>query len=239
MKKSERNKLHMYRRVREVCNAHEESWNGVPAFEEAFTVFSEKVALVGELGVSQSHITTGVKHRRETQLEAATESVMQCAAALRSFGVATGNVQLVDLVDIRRSDITQTTLNGAIVRIGGIVQEVEKYTAELEDYGITQEKRELLTTRYEVLRAEIDAPRIAIASRRTVTNRISRLVREIDKLIDDHLDGLVSVIRTEAPEFYELYLSARVVVNTATRHRKPENPSGDKSGEPDDGGSLY
>ena len=55
----------MYRAVRDICSAHVESWNGVPAFAEAFIAFNEKVTLLSRLGMSQSTVTQGVRHQRE------------------------------------------------------------------------------------------------------------------------------------------------------------------------------
>ena len=228
----------MYLRMQKVCGAHEESWSGVPAFAEAYSAFSEKVALIGELGRSQLKITAGVKSQRELAMEETVDITLQCAAALHSYGVKTGDRKLVDAVDITRSDILHTTLRRAIQHVGYIADKAVEHADALEDHGFTAEKLQLMLAKFEVLEAQINAPRDTIVTRKTITRRISSLMKEVDGLIVDHLDSMMKIIRSEAPDFYALYIDARVVANAATRSRASEEPSGDNPGESDDVNSL-
>ena len=230
MLKRQRNKLYMFVAVRDVCSAHEESWSSVPAFVEVFATFSEKVTLVRDLGRSQSTIIKGVRHQREVLLEEAADIAVQCANALHSYGIRTGNVQLADATDVSKTDILNSTLNGSLETIGFIFNQLEEYAETLEDYGITAEKVQLLNDKLGVLTSQMNTPRRAIISRKTITGQINRLIGEIDDLLDDHLDGLVNILRSESPLFYEEYTNARVIVRSGSRHKNSGDTNDDGLG---------
>ena len=238
MKKSQENKLHMYLRTQKVCSAHEESWNSVPAFVEAYTAFSEKVAQIGELGRSQLKITAGVKSQRELVVEEAIDIAFQCAAALHSYGMKIGDHKMITGVDVSRTDIVHATLRRAIQHVGYITEKTVEHADALEDYGITAEKQQLMLEKFEALEEQINAPRDAIVTRKTITSKIAKLVNEVDGLITNHMDKLIKVIRTDAPDFYALYINARVVAGTVKRSRASEEPSEENPGESDDVNSL-
>jgi hypothetical protein len=141
----------------------------------------------------------------------------EVAGAVHACAVATGNVELAAKVDFGRAELTRgadkTVINRA-EELHGIASAVVQ---SLKDYGVNQTKLDALETKIESFRKTHSAPRQRVTQSSAATSQLAKLLSEFNDLLGARLDRLMVQFKTSAPDFFNEYQSARVIVYPATR----------------------
>jgi hypothetical protein len=231
MKKTSKNKLAMYKSVRTVLDQYSSTWNQLGAMPPLVASFEAKVAQFEQLAYTQAFATQGASDEKRQALSEAIQQAVVMASALKAYAIVSNNPSLLALVRITRSEFRRGGILGTFQRIDLVLEKATEHLNDLGIYGVDQSSIDALQEVRNSLSVYSDKPRNAQIQRRVITLELYALQREIDWMLRDQIDALMSVLRTNAPGFYNAYTSARMIVETHHATGKMAPP------EPDDGGT--
>ena len=231
MNRRHMNKFAMYKAVKDYLEANGGSWSGMPAFENAYTQFIEKLSQLERYAFKQSTAVMGITdtvHQKRAEVASRTSEI---AGAILAYAADEGNLELERFADVSMSKVKHTPILTGIQNVERIITAAEEYLAELEDYGVDQEKIDILKALRDELVVLTITPRKAILSRKSATQSIERVVREIDGILRRKMDKLALSLRSTAPQFYVDYQNARFVVDYGTRQNQQNTNQNDGDGD--------
>lgn len=228
----------MYKAVKTVVANNNAAWSGLPAFANAYTAFNEKLSLLEQLSNSQTFALIGVRSVKEAKRKITAEKAYAISSSLAAYAVLTNNVELIDLMKIRRWDL----LRGASVRmlqlLDLILSKANALVGDLDDFGVDQAVVDELQTLRDELEVSFTAPRNAIIERKVLTTQIKNLIREIDLLLKHQLDKLIVVLQEEHADLFITYQNARIIIDLRAKRGSSE-PDAEDSGEGESNSGDY
>lgn len=218
------NKLNMYHAVVAVCEAHTSDWETIPAFGENYGLFVAKVTQLEQQAYQHTQSLVGVRASKDQERETAIKKAEVIANALRSLGTVSGDTKLNAILRFPHTTLMQSNATRLIQYLDSIIEAAGNHASELPAYGVSPEKLEEMIQLRDQLALTLGAPRNAIVVRKTLTNELDQLIRELDGFLKNNLDALVQVLKADYPAFSELYKAARIVVDHKGKSIKPKNP---------------
>lgn len=222
----------MYKSVKTVIAGKEALWNGLPAFVNAYAMFSEKLQTLETHAYNQQLALVGVSAVKNSKREAVADRAYAMSSSLAAFAVLNNDVELIDQMKISKWDLKTASKSRVLQHLDLILIKATEFVSQLGDFGVDQTSIDEL----QVLRDELDtmlsAPRNAIVERKVLTQQIKMLMKDIDALLKFQLDKLMVVLSEEHPEFFAAYKNARMIVD----HRNRKSGTGqefDLSDNPD------
>lgn len=232
MRKTDKNKLAMYKSVKTVIAGREALWNGLPAFVNAYAAFNQKLQTLESHAYNQQLALVGVSAVKDSKRDAIADRAYAMSSSLAAFAVLNNNVELIDQMKISRYELQRAPKSRILQHLDLILIKATEFVSQLGDFGVDQTSIDEL----QVLRDELDimlsAPRNAIVERKVLTKQIIMLMKDIDALLKFQMDKLMVVLAEEHPEFFAAYKNARMIVD----HRNRRSGTGqefDLSDNPD------
>lgn len=220
----------MYQTVQQSVEAST-SWNGLTAFESAYTAFSAKMLLLEELAQQQVLALKGVKPVKTAKREKLAKKAAEVVAALKAFASATDNPGLIGMLNFRISKFQHGAAQLSLQLIGMVIEQATIHLNDLGAFGVDQAKiNEVITLRDEFV-AVLNSPRTAIVDRKVITLKIDELVNEIDAILKDQMDNLVVLLDQTDHAFFLNYNAARVIVDHKAHHSSAIDPGGGDPGQ--------
>ncbi|MDX1652983.1 MAG: hypothetical protein R3277_10855 [Brumimicrobium sp.] len=243
MKNAVKNKLQMYQSVLKVIQSNQASWNGLVAFENAVTRFSQKVTELENLTYQKSKIIMGMRSKRDKKRDEIVEKALHLGNALYALASAIGDEKLKADVHYSPSRLRYAPITTFMQIVNGLINTANDLIADLADYGVDQNMVDDLTLAHMEFIEISNLPRQAIVSRKVLVQQIGNTVSEIDEVLKSQLDRLIVLLNSSAPGFVMTYEGARVIIDTpATRRSKStgnddlidesESPPGENDNSP-------
>jgi hypothetical protein len=217
-------KRNMHQAVLLVLDDNTEIYSKVPAFNDAANELKELNVQIEETVRKQSKTavkgSSGEKSDAETVL--VTETV-KAANALYSMAMRNSNPTLLAKVTISKGIMYRAQNNEKVSTAKRIASAASENAPALEYYGIDSAALDALNTAIAQYEKLIAKPRTVISETKQATANLVHLFARADTILNDHLDKLMSLFKTSAPDFYAIYFNARNIINTAGRSRKQDN----------------
>ncbi len=211
----------MYQAVRRVIQSNSTSWNGLVAFENAVTRFSQKVTELENLAYKKSKALLGMKSKRDQKREKIAEQTLYLSNALYAYASKIQDEKLKADVHYSPSELNYSPLPVFLRLVNGIINTANDNFNELADYGVDQNMIDDLTLAHMEFIEISNLPRQAIVSRKVMTQQITNTVNDIDEVLKSQLDMLIVLLRKDDPTFVMTYEGARTIIDTpATRRSK-------------------
>ena len=224
MKNREKNKLRMYQAVRRVIQSNNASWNGLAAFEDAVTRFSQKVTELENLAYQKSKALLGMKSKRDQKREEIAEQALYVSNALYAYASKIQDEKLKADVHYSPSELNYSPLPVFLRIVNGLINTANDNLNDLTDYGIDQNMIDNLTLAHMEFIEISNLPRQGVVSRKVMTQQITNTVNEIDEVLKNQLDKLIVLLSKDDPTFVMTYEGARTIIDTpATRRSKAED----------------
>ena len=221
MRNKIKNKLRMYQAVRRVIQSNNASWNGLVAFENAVTRFSQKVTELENLTYSKSKAVLGMKSKRDKKREAIAEQALYVSNALFAFASTIQDEKLKADVNYTPTRLNYSPVSVFLQIVNGLIDRANENASDLEDYGVDQNMIDNLTLEYMEFIEISNLPRQAIVSRKVITQQINETVMDIDEVLKSQLDRLIVLLTKDDPTFVMTYEGSRTIIDTpATRRSK-------------------
>lgn len=215
-------KLSSYKLICKEAKAHPAVISLIPAYAKGITRLEGIIAKIDGLAVEQSKNLTGIAEDKNLLLNDLEGYIVDVAGALTAHAQVHGNKDLQAKVNFKPSVLDKMQhgelLNAAAVVLG----EAARLTpAELAECGISAEDLTEFTTTLDKLKAVANDPRAAIIDRTGHTQRLADLFAEAQELKKFTLDRLATQFARKAPEFYQQYQAASMVIY----RRKAKTPA--------------
>ena len=219
------NKRSMFLSVHGICIDKKDLWIDLQAFVNTFEKFEKIISEIDTQRQIQEGVTLGVTESKHKEEEEMTQITLTIAANVYAYASLVDDHELRNRVNYSPSTLRNardTVLKDICQSVHDAASEV---VSELEDYGVTPETLEKQQKEIDDFTEMLAKPRTAISARSTATARIEELIKEGDELLRDQLDKLMFNYKTRDPIFYNMYQSARKMVNMGHRSKNEESAS--------------
>lgn len=206
-------KLRMFIAVTNVCDQHATAYATLPAFGTAYAAFKGLVKNINDGNTLLQGSTTGITDEKLAKRIAMADMAITVVSALKAYAHATNNANLIAETDIVKDDILsckETDADDICLHIHDLG---ELHLTKLADYGIAQADLDTLSSSITSFTEKIGSPRKHIIDTKTVRANITKYFKEADSILLNQLDNLVTVLKTKAPDFYDAYQAARIIVD--------------------------
>ena len=226
-------KLKSFRLIEAVCTENQSIVALYAAFQTAFNEFKTKLARFAELAQKSDVPITGITRDKNKIKAKLCEKAAQQAALIYAYAATIGNETLKAQVDFSKSALARLRAEELAPHCRNIHAAGLANLAALTDYGVTTGTLAALQIGIDDFAQAALNPRAASDDRKINTANITKIVKEINELLDIRLDRLALVFKTAHPEFYEQYMNARKVEKPAVTHTQLKITVTDKqSGTP-------
>jgi hypothetical protein len=192
----------------------------LPALAQATEALAELLGHIEAQALKQE-ARSGASLEKAAALQALGDAAYEVANAVRACAVATGNPELAGQVAFKRAELSRGADKTILNRAQGVYEAASAVLESLADYGVTPAKLTALQRKIEAFREAHPAPRQRVNMSSAATKEVKKLFKEAAVLLKERLDRLMVQYKTSAPEFFNEYTSARVVVDPASSPAEP------------------
>ena len=208
----------MYKTVESYLEANGQSWSGIPAFGTSYTKFTDKLSqLKSQLLEEQTKLKATMQEKAEA-LEKCSIAASEIASILYAYASTINDYELVEQAKITKWSIRRNSKLKSLQNVDRAIQLATAHLSEAEDFGLTQEKIDLLMEHRDDLEAVLFVPRQLVLARKLQNISLKNSFKEVDRILKNQLDKLAHSLKSDAPQFYLGYVSARNVIEHGTRH---------------------
>lgn len=209
MDKIQEDKKNMFIAVQKVLDENTEIWNSQS------TLVMSKAALDGKLMELENLKPVNDKDTNENAdkvevREKLIETTIDISSSLLNYASKTGNSDLCEKVNYTKSDLELSRDTILIDMCQLIYEKANENIENLINYNVT--KKELSV--YQILIEEFDKlitdPLELVRKKQEGRKSVSVLINEMEELLIERIDNLVSIFKSSHPQFYETYLLAKI-----------------------------
>ncbi|MDR2407627.1 MAG: hypothetical protein LBE13_05915 [Bacteroidales bacterium] len=219
-------KLNMLKVLIHLLDENIQIYGNVPVFVEIVNELKEKLKEIEKKAQLQSETKRSGSSNEKNEAEITLITLTIIAAnTLSVLATLNNNLSLSAKTKVTKSMLYNAHGNTKLDISRILLNEILLYKDELVKYGITPEfiaNMEAAVSRYESL---ITIPRTTIVEGKQVTTNLIHLFADVDTLLNDRLDKLMSIFKLSNPDFYSQYFYSRNVINTFSRKRKQQEDS--------------
>lgn len=186
----------------------------IPTFAKAITRLAEITTEMDSLSMQQSKDITGITDDKNAQLEDVMGYIVDVAGAVHSYAIGKGDKTLQAKVNYKVTRIDKMKQAEVIDAAGVVLEEAGKVpAATLAEEGITAEEMTQFAAAYALLKGSTSGKRVAVIERTSYTDRLGDLFTEAADLKKNTLDRLATQFLRKAPDFYQKYKAAAMVIH--------------------------
>ena len=179
---------------------------------------------VDGLGTQQEINITGVTTNKNDKMEQLTHYTMEVSGVMRAYAISINDPILLSKVLYKASVIDKMTQTELIHAAKVVIDEANKIAPEvLAEEGISVAEMTAFKALHTEFNTVSSAPRKAIIVRKGSTTSLAELFAEAHDLKKNTLDPLSIVFQRKAPQFYDAYKAASIIINRKGTPT-PENP---------------
>ncbi|QQR85114.1 MAG: hypothetical protein IPJ76_10845 [Flavobacteriales bacterium] len=224
MKKTAENRMSMFYAVEGVCDKHTLVWTPLVPYATAVGELKDKILLLEDAVQLQESELKGYAEDKRHKKEAMVDKTLEVAQATYALAVDKGDDVLKAQMDHSRSDL----LLGRDTVVGQRCQDVHDLAnavvVQLAPYGILPADMTALQTAINAYVTVVDAPRVAVTVRKGATTAIDKLVTEATAILTERMDKLMVEFKSSAPDFWQQYFDARIIVDLGGKEEDEEPP---------------
>jgi hypothetical protein len=214
----------MYAAVLQTCKAQQSYWENIPGFAAAVNELEQRLAVLHQTHTEQSTAAVGAGLNKQLFRDSLTDHLYIISKALSLRGLMLNDYSLYLRNKASLSDWRKLSDNALIHKADGLMLDLEAHAATLGEYGITPafvaETHALMATITEI----IIKPRMAILSKKGLTQRAREERERIDRLLKEQLDTMILVFKSSLPAFFNQYSSSRMIIDTGHGTKIPPQP---------------
>lgn len=213
-------KLNMYSKVSDACRSYENVYLHVsPIMKVIIGQLDDIIVAINQTAQQQAGtITQGFTVEKNITINLLAEHCMKIVNVLYVYAFRNNDRQLLSKMSINKYMLYSKHDNEILRMAKNIALELENLLPMLSEYGLDPHAD--LTMLNKIIagfESLINKPQITVSERKIHTTNLKQLFVEADSLLYDQLDKLVSLFKASAPDFYNLYKTARNVIHTGKR----------------------
>jgi len=203
-------------KVIEVMTRHSDVWKSNKAISK---VVEKIIGLLAELEKvnANQQITSAGATKKKSQIRKELDKLTNVfLGSFRSYARSINDVQLYEKYDLSMTEIKDVKDTEVIGESQAVAEFATSNLKDLKDFGTTQEtidEYKLVATNFRKILA---VPQSIIAERKTLTQKLKDLFKQLDEYLTEDLDNYLMQFITKNPDFYSDYENARVIYDSAT-----------------------
>ena len=166
---------------------------------------------------TKQKITSAGATKKKTKIRKELDNLSNVfLGSFRSYARLIDDVQLFEKFDITISEIRKVKDTEVIGESKAIIAFATKHLKDLKDFGTTKE----MIDKYKSIAADfkdvLALPQTIIAERKTLTQKLKDLFKQLDEMLNEDLDNYMIQFITKNPDFYSDYENARIIYDDVT-----------------------
>lgn len=229
MNKRFNNKNRMFQLVAEVFETNKQVWEGMPLV--ALLIGEYKVLLQKILTSAKAAgvVLTGATESKISILDELGGILYKLCAALSLLAVRTKNHELHAKVFLPESDISRKRQGDLLIFADEVIGLVNQYKDPLlAGYPVTEADVLKLTDLFELAKKERAIPEVKYTDKKNAQAELEKAFDETDNFLEEQLDKVVDLLRSQNEAFYNAYYFSRNIKNIGIRHEKPTAEEAEK-----------
>lgn len=211
MEKELEDKKKMYLAVQNVLDSNANIWKGNSPLVMAKAAFDGKLLELNNLVLLEEGDTKDKAPDKSEVGIKLIETTVEISSVIQKYAVESKNKELNVKVNYTKSDL-ELSRDSILKDICQLIYDLANENVEqLKSYGLEKER----LSEYETLINEFDSlatdPLEPARKMQEERKSLSALMVEIDELIDDSLDKLMTAYKATHTDFYETYRGARLL----------------------------
>ncbi len=210
MNKDNEYKKKMFLAVQNVLDSNADIWKGNSSFVMAKAAFDGKLLELDNLLLLEEKDIKGSNPDKTEVGIKLIEKTIEISSMIQKYATESKNEELNVKVNYTKSDLELSRDSILMDICQSIYKLANENTGQLKKYGLDKDQ----LSAYESLIDEFDTiitdPLEPARKKHEERKSVSSLMVEIDELIDDSLDKLMTVYKATHADFYETYRSARL-----------------------------
>jgi hypothetical protein len=206
----------MYQMVRDIVQEYQPVWENTPKFVSSYDAFNAKFEALKIQAEKQRTYAISVRATRDDFRKETAQLAIRVASALTAYGEEQKDLQLIMLMKISEFQLMNRSHSDTLILLDRILIHAQMHETELVEFGITPTTLASFISHRDQLAVTILAPRKAIVNRKDSSAKIVELTNEIDKLLKNGLDKMVTILRPESEEFHRKYFDSRMVLSVGS-----------------------
>jgi hypothetical protein len=206
-------KLKMYRATEKHCDDNATIISSLLAFQSAFTNYKAKIASIISITQQTDLVLTGIATDKSDAKQTLCQIAADIASLIFAYADANKNNTLKQEVNFNLSKLVRTRDDQLAPRCQNIHDKGLANVDALKNFGVDNDKLQVLQTAINTYSAESPKTRTATSSRKTLNADLKQLLRETDSILKNQMDKLVVAFRANNPNFVATYETNRIIVD--------------------------
>lgn len=213
MNAKQRNKVAMFKAVKNVFDTYPEQLNLIKALEGFIVDYKVLLADIDAVHQLQQGNTTGNRQLKLKEEAEMIQATVQMAGTMFVYAQVNNLPDLEAKCAVSASQMERMSDEELKVACLNIYNEALKLGDALSDYGKTSADTVQLKKEIDDFAALIGSPRSAIVTRSQATRELDQLITKANDLLRHKIDKLMELVKDSQPKVYNTYHSARVIVD--------------------------
>jgi|WetSurMetagenome_2_1015567.scaffolds.fasta_scaffold140043_1 hypothetical protein len=216
------NRLTMFRAVETLLDNNTAKTAGITVFATRFAEFKDVVLQIVEKEEQRTNATAGMTADKKAKRDDMVEDAAVLAAKLKALGSDTNDDRLIQMGDLKRSDLAKMRDTQLIPTVQGLVNIADANAASLIAYGVTAAMIAGLSTKMNSYNTALGSKESSFSVKGAAYTALNNLFDSADNILVNKLDNLMEGFKKDDNEFYNQYKIAREIHDIGVRHEKEE-----------------
>lgn len=152
------------------------------------------------------------------------EKALVIADAVAAFAAKTGNKDLGAQVEVTKSSLDRLPDSDLVQTAQRVIDAATANLPALGAFGIKTPEIDALAAAKDLFANKKEAPREAIVNRKVETLSLPEAISAVRSIFRNEIDKLMTAFKKPAPDFYNGYFTARIIIDRAATIPKKEEP---------------
>ncbi len=211
-------KINMFRTVDQCYDDNKLGYDVITIFPTLMVTYKAKLASLNPwltIALSDPTIVAKQAQERKIELAQATEDVAMPTGA---YAASIPDPTLQNIMDVRASYLVKDKKDRLPTISQDIFDEADAVKVAAAPYNLTQGMLDTLEAAIPAYVSVANAPRLTHGQLTNANQQIVKIIGEMDKLLEEQLDRLVTTLAPSAPTLVSLWKIARTIVDPQTTH---------------------
>lgn len=222
MKDPLENRFTMYRAVESLLDANTAKTAGMTIFATKLDEFKVAIEAILEKDENRNNATKGMTADKKAKRDDMIEDAAVLAAKLRALGNDTSDPRLVEIGDLKRSDLERQRDTQLLSTVQGLINAADANAAALVPYGVTAAMIAGVGTKRNTYNASLGGKEVSFEVKGAAYTALLGLFETADNILKKSIDDLMEGFNKTDNEFYNQYKLAREIRDIGVRHEKDE-----------------
>jgi hypothetical protein len=185
----------------------------IPKFAEGMMTFKMITDQIDEVSTQQAKIIKGVAENKNDLIDELNDHIVDVAGAINAYAVSKNDKELQARTKYYPSALARMPQADVIKAAAIVIEEAGKMDrVELTSHGISEPELAEFQTLFTAVKETSSNTRGAIIDHSGYTEKLADLFAQASHLKKYTLDRLATQFRRKAPEFYQKYQAASIVI---------------------------